>query len=158
MHEAEVSFRHLGTAEVRLWPFSHCLSAFFRSLHCLRSDLARKKNPDPWAGQCEPAERYNSAYQGVWEAGGWRQALGQGNSPGSGSLAGKSAQKRAPDGTCSYMPLGHPLPPSRAHRVSVDTLSPCYTRQHGPKPCRASAATSCVPVQPHSVNRDFDPQ
>lgn len=47
MHEAEVSFRHLGTAEVRLWPFSHCLSAFFRSLHCLRSDLARKKTLIP---------------------------------------------------------------------------------------------------------------
>lgn len=43
MHEAADSFRHLGTAEIRLWPFSHCLYTFFRSPRCLRSDLARKK-------------------------------------------------------------------------------------------------------------------
>lgn len=94
-----------------------------------------QKKPDPWAGQREPAESCDSAHRGVWEAGEWGQALGQGNSPGSGSLGGKSPQKRAPDGICSYMPLGHLLLPARAHRVSVDTLSPCDSWKHDPKTC-----------------------
>lgn len=42
MHEAADSFRHLGTTERRLWPFNHYLSTFFRSRHCLSSDLSRK--------------------------------------------------------------------------------------------------------------------
>lgn len=42
MHEVADSFGHLGTAEMRLWPFSHCLSTFFRSPHYLRLDSARK--------------------------------------------------------------------------------------------------------------------
>lgn len=39
---ARDSFSHLRTAEMRLWQFSHCLSVFFWSPHCLKSDLARK--------------------------------------------------------------------------------------------------------------------
>lgn len=42
MHEAADSFSSLSTAEMRLWQFSHCLSTFFGSPHCLKSELARK--------------------------------------------------------------------------------------------------------------------
>lgn len=42
MHEAADSFRHLGTTEMMLWPFNHCLPTFCRSPYCLRSNMARK--------------------------------------------------------------------------------------------------------------------
>ena len=80
MNEAADSFRHLGTAGMRLWPFSHCLSTFFRSPHCLKLDLARKTLITELVNVSLRGS-YGSAHQGVWEAGGWEQAPGQGNPP-----------------------------------------------------------------------------
>lgn len=95
MREAADSFRQLGTAEMRLWPFSHYLSTFFRSPHCLRTDSARKPlipelvSVSLWGAMILHSKGFGRL------VGGDRHCGKEPPPPGYGSLAGKSAQRAA---------------------------------------------------------------
>lgn len=152
MHEAADSFSSLSTAEMRLWQFSHCRSTFFRSPHCLKSELARKTLiPELVSVSLHGAVILLT--KGFGRPCGWRPALGQGNAPGYGSLEEKSAQRDA-DEVYSDIPLKHPLLTSRAYRVSVDALKPATWS----KQIELVSPLHDRPDQTHSINTDFYPR